>query len=117
MMHRTGYLRLQALLLSLTLIVGGLGLPLIDAAWFHSGPGNGAACTAPALAPTHGSGVPHALGCALLGSAAIERGMPAVGTPLVAVVPRAAEPVVLLPSPELTPPRLVPSLPRAPPAR
>lgn len=116
-MHRTGYLRLQALLLSLTLIVGGLGLPLIDAAWFHSGPADRAACTAPALEPIHGSGVPHALGCALLSSAAIERGMPAPGTPLVATVPRSTEPVVLLPSPELTPTRLAPSLPRAPPAR
>jgi hypothetical protein len=116
-MRQSGFLRLQALLLSLTLIVGGLGLPLIDAAWYHSGPANRTTCTAPAIERTHGSGVPHALGCALLRLAAIERGMPAVGTQLVAALPRAVEPVVLLPSPELASPRVVPSLPRAPPAR
>lgn len=116
-MRRTGYPRFQALVLSLTLLVGGLGLPLVDAAWFHSGPANRAACAEPAVEHPLGSGVPHALGCALLSSAAIERGLPAVGTPLLAVSAGSAERPLLLPSPELTPAPFISSLPRAPPAR
>jgi hypothetical protein len=41
-MRRAGPPRAQALLLCLILLLGGLGLPMLDAVWFHSTPAAGA---------------------------------------------------------------------------
>lgn len=80
-MHRTGPPRAQGLFLCLTLLLGGFGLPLLDAARFHSTPAASAQRAGTGLQGQHGTGVSHVLGCAVLMSAASERGLPSVGAP------------------------------------
>ena len=107
--------RPTALLLLLTLLSGGLALPLADAICFHSGSGRLGA-EAMSLGCQKGGGAVHPLGCALLTSAPGARALPAGGAPEVRVLSEAVgqPPVLTGLSPRTV--RLAPSLPRAPPS-
>jgi len=105
--------RAQALVLFFTLL-GGFGLPLLDAAWFHSTPVARPDRLEIALDGQHGGRV-HALGCAVFTSATSGRGLPALGARGVDERPRSAD-AVPEPCPTLMSSMVVTlSLPRAPP--
>ena len=70
--------RAQALVLFFTLL-GGFGLPLLDAAWFHSTPVARPDRLEIALDGQHGGRV-HALGCAVFTSATSGCGTPLSST-------------------------------------
>ena len=115
-MRNTGRLRIQALVLASTLVLGGLGLPLLDAVLFHS---TQIATTAPAgnqVGPQDGCGVAHLLGCAVLTAAVVDRSLPAVGAPLIVSAPRVAEPRIAPPAIPSTQTDLSLSQSRAPPS-
>jgi hypothetical protein len=115
-MRRPGLLRAQALFLCLTLLLGGFGLPLLDAAWFHSTPAPGPDSLEIALQGQHNGGVAHALGCAVLTSAASGRGLPVLGSPVTPESPRSAGPTRELRLISTTSTDVTLSLPRAPPS-
>jgi hypothetical protein len=115
-MRRPGLLRAQALFLCLTLLLGGFGLPLLDAAWFHSTAAPGPDPLEIALQGQHNSGVAHALGCAVLTSAASGRGLPVLGSPVTPESPRSAGPTRELRLISTTSTDVTLSLPRAPPS-
>jgi hypothetical protein len=115
-MRRPGLLRAQALFLCLTLLLGGFGLPLLDAAWFHSTAAPGPDPLEIALQGQHNSGVAHSLGCAVLTSAASGRGLPVLGSPVTPESPRSAGPTRELRLISTTSTDVTLSLPRAPPS-
>jgi len=115
-MRRSGIPRAQALFLCFTLLLGGFGLPLLDVAWFHSTPAPRADRLEIALQGQHGSGVAHALGCAVLTSAASGRGLPALGAPCLPETPPSAGATRDLHLIPITSTDFTPSLPRAPPS-
>ena len=115
-MRRPGTPRAQALILCLTLLFGGFGLPLLDAAWFHSTPAGRVDRAGIMLEAQHGIGVAHALGCALLTSATSGRGLPALGTPTIQEAPRSVGSLLNLRPNLIRTADSTLSLPRAPPS-
>lgn len=70
-------MRVKALVLFLVLLVGGFGLPIVDALWFHST--SGAPSSAEnGIGSGHESGTDHLLGCAAWSSPATSTGLPCV---------------------------------------
>lgn len=115
-MRRTCPPRAQALVLCLTLLLGGFGLPLLDAAWFHSTSAARAERAETQLQGQDGTGVPHALSCAVLMSAAGERGLPALGATTIQEAPYVTGPSLIDRHIPVTTPDATLSLPRAPPS-
>jgi hypothetical protein len=113
-MRHTGTQRLGALALVCTLVVGGLGSPLLDTLCFHSAAVPTTATSDSWLGHSQ-SGVAHLFGCAVLTSTVSGRGLPAVGTPPAASAPRLSEPRPPLSSTLATHSDLAFSQPRAPP--
>lgn len=108
-------MRAKALVLLLVLLVGGFGLPIVDALWFHSTSG-APASTETGIGSAHESGAAHLLGCAVWSSPATSTGLPCVpATPVIALAQ--------LREPALSSHTVLPSqsdrtlaLPRAPPS-
>jgi hypothetical protein len=115
-MRRPGILRAQALFLSLTLLLGGFGLPLLDAAWFHSTSAARSDRLEITLKGQQGGGIAHALGCTVLTSAAGGRGLPVLGSPVVPESPCSAGPARDSRGFPITTTVVTLSLPRAPPS-
>jgi hypothetical protein len=115
-MRRSGLPRAQALFLCFTLLLGGFGLPLLDAAWFHSTPIVRPERLEIALQGQHGGGLAHALGCTVLTSAASAMGLPALGAPRVPEQPQLATPARNCRPTPLARTAVSPGLPRAPPS-
>lgn len=85
MSRSPGHLRAKALVLLLVLLVGGFGLPIVDALWFHSTSGTPVS-TEVGVGSAHQSGTAHLLGCAVWSSPATSTGLPCIpATPTVAV--------------------------------
>lgn len=85
MLRSPGRLRAKALVLFLVLLVGGFGLPIVDALWFHS-TSNASVSTEVGVGAAHESGTSHLLGCAVWSSPATSTGLPCLpATPTVAV--------------------------------
>jgi len=93
-MRSTGSLRAQALVLAATLLIGGLGLPLLDAVCFHSAPLATAQHERQALSGPDTPAAAHLLGCAVLTAAVVDRGLPAVCTPPIVAGPDLPAPYV-----------------------
>jgi hypothetical protein len=115
-MRRPGILRAQALFLSFTLLLGGFGLPLLDAVWFHLTPTAWPDRVEITLEGQHSGGVAHALGCTVLTSAASGRGLPVPGSPVAPESPQSVGPALDPRSIPITSTDLTLSLPRAPPS-
>ena len=77
MSRSPGRLRAKALVLFLVLLVGGFGLPIVDALWFHS-TSTATVSTEVGVGGTHGSSTSHLLGCAVWSSPATSTGLPCV---------------------------------------
>jgi len=91
-MHRSP-LRLpaQALVLLLTLLAGAFGLPLLDAAMFHSTARASATAAPDRLEAGHTTGVAHGLGCAIWTGAASGTGLPGSTPARATLAARSAE--------------------------
>ena len=85
MSRSPGRQRAKALVLVLVLLVGGFGLPIVDALWFHS-TSAGSVSTEVGVSNGHESGASHLLGCAVWSSPATSTGLPCVpATPAVSL--------------------------------
>lgn len=92
MSRSPGRLRAKALVLFLVLLVGGFGLPIVDALWFHSTSGTPVS-TEVAVGSAHESGTSHLLGCAIWSSPATSTGLPCVPASPTATVAPVREPL------------------------
>lgn len=110
-----GRLRAKALLLLLVLLVGGFGLPMVDAMWFHS-TSRTSVSTDEGIAAAPESGTSHLLGCALWSSPATSTGLPTLRTTPTVTMARAAEPEACSPPVFSTQFARTLALPRAPPS-
>jgi hypothetical protein len=114
MSRSPGRLRAKALLLLLVLLVGGFGLPIVDAMWFHSTSG-ASVSTEKCIAAAPESATSHLLGCAVWSSPVASTGLPVLPPTPAVTTARAAEPQSASPAVFSTQFARTLALPRAPP--
>jgi hypothetical protein len=115
MSRSPGRLRAKALVLFLVLLVGGFGLPIVDALWFHSTSGTPVS-TEVGVGSAHESGTSHLLGCAIWSSPATSTGLPCVPASPAVEVALIREPLPQVLTEFFTRSDRTLALPRAPPS-